>query len=111
MKPFLKNSAECGSTQIYTTTNTGKVISMFCFHWSQVRHDRVALHESTVELQWLEQRWLIYHGYFELILEFITKNPTVAEVIVFGIISGDFLFYIDNGLLCVLIRIASLRRF
>ena len=29
----------------------------------------------------------------------------------FGIIYGDFLFYIDNGILCVLIRIASKRRF
>ena len=49
--------------------------------------------------------------YFELILEPLTKNSTVAEVIVFGIILGDFLFYIDNGLLCVLIRIASMNRF
>ena len=24
---------------------------------------------STVELQWLEHRWLVYHRYFELILE------------------------------------------
>ena len=29
----------------------------------------------------------------------------------FGIIKGDFLFYIENGILCVLIRIASMRRF
>ena len=29
----------------------------------------------------------------------------------FGIIEGDFLFYIWNGILCVLIRIASMRRF
>ena len=29
----------------------------------------------------------------------------------FGIIKGDFPFYIENGILCVLIRIASVRRF
>ena len=27
----------------------------------------------------------------------------------FWIIKGDFLFYVENGLLCVLIRIASMR--
>ena len=35
----------------------------------------------------------LYHGYFELILKPLTKkNPTAADIIVFGIISGDFLF-------------------
>ena len=29
----------------------------------------------------------------------------------FGIIQGDFLFYIENGILCVLIRMSSMRRF
>ena len=38
-------------------------------------------------------------------------NPIAADIIVFGIISGDFLFYINNGMLCVIIRIASMRRF
>ena len=33
-----------------------------------------------------------------------------ADIIVFGMISGDFLFDIDNGILCVLRRIASLRK-
>ena len=46
----------------------------------------------------------------ELVLESLTKNPIAAAIIVFGIISGDFLFYIENGMLCVLIRIASMRR-
>ena len=36
------------------------------------------------------------------------KNPIAADIIVFGINSGDFLFYFDNGTLCVLIRIASM---
>ena len=29
----------------------------------------------TVELQWLEHRWLVYYGCFELILESLEKNP------------------------------------
>ena len=33
---------------------------------------------NTVELQWLENRWLIYHGYFELVLESIGNNPIAA---------------------------------
>ena len=37
------------------------------------------------------------------------EHPIAADIIVFGIISGDFLydFDFDNGMLCVLIRIAS----
>ena len=64
-----------------------------------------------VEHQWLEHCWLVYHGYFEDFLESLTKNPTAADIIVFGIVSGDFLFYINDGMLCVLIRIASMTRF
>ena len=48
----------------------------------------------TVELQWLEHRWLVYHGCFELVLESLGKNPTSADIIVFGIIKCDFLFFI-----------------
>ena len=51
------------------------------------------------------------NGYFELVLQSLTKNPRATDIIVFGIISGDFLFYINNGMLCVLIRIASMRGF
>ena len=36
------------------------------------------------------------------------NNPIPAGVIVFGMIWGDFLFYIDNDMLCVLIRIAAI---
>ena len=39
------------------------------------------------------------------------KNPIAANFIIFGILYGDFLFYIDDGMLFVLIRIASMRRF
>ena len=34
----------------------------------------------TVELQWLEHQWLIYHGYFELVLESLGKNPIAADI-------------------------------
>ena len=34
-----------------------------------------------------------------------------ADIIISGIIKNDFLFYNDNGMLCVLIRIASMRQF
>ena len=37
------------------------------------------------------------------------KNLTAADIIIFGIILGAFLFFIDNGMLCMLIRIASMR--
>ena len=50
-------------------------------------------------------------GYFELVLESLGKNPIAGDIIIFGTIKWDFLFYIDNGMLCVLIRIASMRRF
>ena len=67
---------------------------------------------NTVELQWLEHRSLVYHGYFELVLESLGKKSMIAaDIIIFGIIWGDFLFYIDKCMLCVLIRIASMRRF
>ena len=39
------------------------------------------------------------------------KNPTAADITVFVLIAGEFLFYIDNDILCVLIRIAWMRRF
>ena len=41
----------------------------------------------------------------------LQNNPKAADIIVFGILLADFLCYIDNGALCVLIRIASMRRF
>ena len=46
----------------------------------------------TEELQWLEHWWLINHGYFELVFKSLTKNPIAADIIIFGKISGDFLF-------------------
>ena len=39
---------------------------------------------GTVELQWLEHRWLVYHGFFELVFESLGKNPIAADIIIFG---------------------------
>ena len=36
--------------------------------------------DSTVELQWLEHWWLVYHGCFELVLESIGINRLVANL-------------------------------
>ena len=48
----------------------------------------------------------------EIVLESLRKNnPIAADIIVFGIILVGFLSYTDNGMLCVLIRIASVRQF
>ena len=66
---------------------------------------------STVELQWLEHRWLVYHGYFELVLESLGKNPIAADIIIFGIIRVIFFSILNNVMFCVLLRIASMRRF
>ena len=37
-----------------------------------------------------QHRWLIYHGYFKLVLESLGKNHTVADIIIFSIIYDDF---------------------
>ena len=42
--------------------------------------------KRTVELQWLEQRWLVYNSYFEHVIESLTKKITIAaDIIVFGV--------------------------
>ena len=40
----------------------------------------------TAEPQWLEHQSLIYHGYFEFVLESLGKNPIAADIIIFEII-------------------------
>ena len=44
-----------------------------------VTQARLRIH-CTVELQWLEHGWLIYHGCFELVLKSLGKNPVAADV-------------------------------
>ena len=38
------------------------------------------------------------------------ENPIAAYIIIVEKIEDDFLFYIDNGMLCVLIRITLMRQ-
>ena len=64
--------------------------------------------KTTVELQWLEHGWLVYHGCFELVLKSLGKKSHSCRI---RIIWSDFLFHYKNGILCVHIRIASMRRF
>ena len=45
----------------------------------------------TAEIQWLENGWLVYHGFFVLVFEYLTKTPIALDIIVLGIILGDFL--------------------
>ena len=64
----------------------------------------IAVSGITVDGQWLEDWWLDYHGYFELVLEYLTKSHS-ADIIVFGIISGDFLFILI--MVCCVISLES----
>ena len=52
----------------------------------QVRTSDFMITQDTVELQWLEHGWLVYHVYFELDFESIGKNSIDADIIIFGII-------------------------
>ena len=52
----------------------------------------------TVELQWLEHWWLVYHGCFELVLESLGKKSHSCRVRIIWVI---FFFYYENGILCV----------
>ena len=50
----------------------------------------------------------MYHGYFELVLESLTKNPIAADIIVFGIIMDCFLFYSLLIMVCYVYSLESL---
>ena len=52
------------------------------------------LEHNRVVFQWLEHRWLIYYDYFELVHESDGKNPIAADISIFGIILGVFLYFI-----------------
>ena len=50
---------------------------------SQLSSLLYSLHQSnltTVELQWLEHYWLVYHGCFELVLESLGRNLIAADL-------------------------------
>ena len=65
------------------------------YHRSQI-----CLSACTVELQWLEHRWLVYKGYFELVFESLGKYPIAADISIFWTIKGDFIFSILIMLCC-----------
>ena len=46
--------------------------------------------------------------WFELVLASLGKNTIAADL---GYFRVFFFFHIENGILCILIRIASIRRF
>ena len=47
---------------------------------------KATMNISTVQLQLLEHRCLVYHGYFELVLESLGKILMAADIIIIGII-------------------------
>ena len=50
---------------------------------------------NTVQLQWLEHRWPVYHGCFELVVESLDFFSITADIEIFGIIR-ELLFYFEN---------------
>ena len=54
------------------------------------------------------QNYSKYHGCFELVLESLGNNPIAAD---FEYYREGSPFYYEDGILCVLIRIAFMRRF
>ena len=44
------------------------------------RESHCVLVQITVELQWLEHRWLVYHGYFELVFESLETVYMTGDV-------------------------------
>ena len=77
------------------------LVDLWHLPWSLLQHAFLI----TVKLQWLEHWWLVYHGCW-----IPRKNLVAASIIIFLNNLGCFV-YSDNGMLCVLIRIASIRRF
>ena len=51
--------------------------------WKGISHLKAEFHKTdldTVELQWLEHCWLIYHGCFEFVLKSLGKNLIAADL-------------------------------
>ena len=40
------------------------------------------------------------NNYFEFVLESLGKYPIAADIIMFGVIYGDFFIHIDNVMFC-----------
>ena len=106
-KYFMLKLAFCGKRcSIKNTISHERVASSFILYNLAHKFNGNKKKQDTVDLQWLEHKWLVYHGCFELVLESPGKNPIAAHLEKFRVI---FLFYIENSMLCVLIRIASMR--
>ena len=56
-----------------------------------------ASHKHTVELQWYEHRWLIYHGLFELIFESLRNFSDSSR----KQILREILFFYNDIVYCV----------
>ena len=95
---------------IFVVPKVFEPLKFYCIWWAFNTHSPYSLKASgnlyTLDLQWLEHWWLVYHGCFEIILESLGKNTIAANLEKLRVI-----FYVENGILCVLIRIASVRRF
>ena len=76
-----------------------KLVSVLTVKFVLLRYSRTSVVSTLMAL---------LHSYFKHNLESLTKYPTAADIIVFGMI---FFFYIDDGVLCALIKIMSMRRF
>ena len=59
----------------------------------------------------VEHRWLVYHGYFELVLESLEYFSITADIyiLIWDNLRALILFW--KCLLCTLVRIASMRQF
>ena len=44
----------------------------------------------TLKLRWLKHWWLIYHGYFELVLEYLEFFPIISDINRFWIIRNSY---------------------
>ena len=48
--------------------------------------------QYTGEFQWIEHRWLVFHGYFELVLESLGNIPQLQTLLYLGKFRVFFLF-------------------
>ena len=82
----MATTAECTKQNVIYVDTGGVFSASRILHFVNTESDSQV---CIVELQWLRHGWLVYHGYFKLVLESLTKsNPIAADIIVFGIISG-----------------------
>ena len=69
---LIKMSERCPNENFQHSTNQWGLFATM-LHYKKQR---------TVELQWLKHRWLVYHGYFELVLVSLETFPITGDIIV-----------------------------